>query len=200
MRVLVTTVPFAANAKIPLELLEDAGCECVINPLGRKLTEPELFEMVGEFDAIIAGTEIISRRVMHKSKRLKLISRVGIGLDGLDLVAAKELGIKVSYTPEAPAPAVAELTMGLMLSLLRSISVSNNKMHNGEWQRIFGRRIAEITIGVIGVGRIGSRVIRRSMGFGTPKIMANDPLSTVDIDREFKVEWSSKEDIYKNSD
>jgi D-3-phosphoglycerate dehydrogenase len=110
------------------------------------------------------------------------------------------MGIKVSYTPEAPAPAVAELTLGLMLSLLRSIHIANTNMHEGQWQRIFGRRIAEVTIGVIGVGRIGSRVIRRVGGFGTPVIMANDQLPNKEIDSQFKINWSTKEEIYRNAE
>ena len=109
MRILITTVPFAVHAKIPLELLTESGCEYVINPLGRKLTEQDLFDMVDDFEVIIAGTEIISKRVMEKAKKLKLISRVGIGLDGVDLCAAQELGIKVSYTPGDTAPDVDAL-------------------------------------------------------------------------------------------
>lgn len=199
-RVLITTVPFADKNGLPLELLDGAGVEWLINPLGRKLSEDELYDLVEGFDAIIAGTEIISRRVMEKAKNLKLISRVGVGLDGVDMLAAEEMGIKVSYTPDAPAPAVAELTLGLMLNLLRSIHTANINMHEGQWKRIFGRRIAEVTIGVIGVGRIGSRVIRRVGGFGTPIIMANDQLPNRQIDSQFKINWSTKEEIYRNAD
>ena len=67
-----------------------------------------------------------------------MISRVGIGLDSVDLLAAKKRGIKVSYTPDAPAPAVAELTIGLLITLLRSVHVSNMQMHQGKWSRFFG--------------------------------------------------------------
>ncbi len=118
MKVLITTVPFGDKNRLPLELLEDAGIEFVINPLGKKLTEQELVDMVTDYDAIIAGTEPITDLVMNKASKLKLISRVGIGLDSVDLLAAEKRGIKVSYTPDAPAPAVAELTIGLMITLL----------------------------------------------------------------------------------
>lgn len=200
MKVLITTVPFADKTKLPLELLETSGVEYLINPLGKKLTEDELCEFVKDIDIIIAGTETISRKVMECAPKLKLISRVGIGLDGVDLIAAKEKGITVSYTPDAPAPAVTELTMGLMLSLLRSVHIANEQMHRGEWNRIFGRRISEVTIGIIGAGRIGGRVLRRIAAFGTPKLMVNDLLPSKEIDRAYKVEWSTKEDIYKNAD
>ncbi|OEF04573.1 phosphoglycerate dehydrogenase [Vibrio genomosp. F10] len=200
MKVLITTVPFANKSKLPLELLEFAGAEYIINPLNKKLTEDELAGLVCDIDIIIAGTETISRKVMDNAPKLKLISRVGIGLDGVDLVAAKEKGILVSYTPDAPAPAVAELTMGLMLSLLRSIHIANKQLHDGNWNRIFGRRISEVTVGVIGAGRIGGRVIRRMEAFGSPRLMINDVSQKREIDKAYKVEWTTKEDIYKNAD
>jgi D-3-phosphoglycerate dehydrogenase / 2-oxoglutarate reductase len=199
-KALITTVPFGDKNRLPLDLLEDAGIDYTINPIGRKLTEDELADMVGDFEVIIAGTEPITAKVMARGEKLKLISRVGIGLDSVDLLAAERRGIVVSYTPDAPAPAVAELTIGLMISLLRSVHVANAKMHAGHWQRYFGRRIAEVTIGVIGVGRIGTRVIRRLRGFGTPIILANDLKPNHEIDREFKMEWVVKEEIYRQAD
>ena len=200
-KVLITTVPFGDKERLPLELLEGSNIDYVINPLGIKLTEDELAEMITDFDAIIAGTEPITAKVMDRATNLKMISRVGIGLDSVDLLAAKERDIIVSYTPDAPSPAVAELTIGLILSLLRSIHVSNSELHEGKWKRFFGRRISEVTIGIIGVGRIGSRVIRRTQPFGTPKFLVNDinPSKRSDL-IDFKLDWVSKEKIYKEAD
>jgi len=200
MKALITTIPFGDKNRLPLELLEDAGIEYCINPLGKKLSESELAEMITDYEVIIAGTEPITENVMEKAHNLRMISRVGIGLDSVDLLAAEKRGIKVSYTPDAPAPAVAELTMSFILSLLRSVHVSNSQMHQGQWHRFFGRRIAEVTVGVIGLGRIGGRVLRRTKSFGTPRILVNDLARNNEIDREFKVEWVSKEDIYKQAD
>jgi D-3-phosphoglycerate dehydrogenase / 2-oxoglutarate reductase len=198
--VLVTTVPFGQNNLLPIELLETAGVNYIINPLNKKLTENELADMVSDIDLIIAGTEVISDFVMSKAKRLKMISRVGIGLDGVDLIAAKKRGISVSYTPDAPAPAVAELTIGLLITLLRSVQVSNMQMHQGKWNRLFGKRIADTTIGVIGLGRIGSRVLNRLTVFGTPRLLVNDISPSNDLSNKFKLEWVDKETIYKESD
>jgi D-3-phosphoglycerate dehydrogenase len=199
-KALITTVPFGDKNRLPIELLEAAGIEYVINPIGRKLTEDELAEMVTDFDVLIAGTEPITDKVMSRASRLKLISRVGIGLDSVDLLAAKQRGISVSYTPDAPAPAVAELTLGLMLSLLRSVHIANAQVHRGEWIRHFGRRIPEITIGIIGVGRIGQRVLRRISGFGSPRVLANDIHPNTSLVPELKLEWKDKEEIYKHAD
>lgn len=199
-KALITTVPFGDKNRLPLELLEAAGIEYLINPIGRKLKEDELAEMVADFDVLIAGTEPITDKVMSRASKLKLISRVGIGLDGVDLLAAERRGIRVSYTPDAPAPAVAELTIGLMLSLLRSVHASNAQMHRGDWHRYFGRRIPEVTIGIIGVGRIGGRVLRRLAGFGTPRILVNDIHPDLKVAPDLKLEWVDKEEIYSNAD
>src|SRR5688572_21433213 len=104
-RALITTVPFADRNRLPLEQLEMANIDYVINPLGRRLKEAELAEMVGDFDVLIAGTEPITANVLDRAAKLRLISRVGIGLDNVDLLAAEARGIKVSYTPDAPGPA-----------------------------------------------------------------------------------------------
>jgi D-3-phosphoglycerate dehydrogenase len=200
MKALITTVPFAQSNKLPLELLEASGIEYLVNPLNKKLTEDELCEMISDFDIVIAGTEPITKKVMSNARSLKIISRVGIGLDSVDLNEAKKRNIKVTYTPDAPAPAVAELTIGLIFSLLRSIHISNSQLHNCQWNRIFGRRLSEITLGVIGVGRIGSRVIRRTKPFGTPRFLVNDIDPSKAADMDFKLEWASKEKIYQEAD
>jgi len=199
-KVLITTVPFADKDRLPIELLEMAEIDYQINPLNKKLTEDELVDMVSDFDVIIAGTEPITAKVMDSAKNLKMISRVGIGLDSVDLIAAEERGITVSYTPDAPAPAVSELTIGMMLTLLRSVHVSNAEMHEGRWHRFFGRRLSNITVGIIGVGRIGRGVIQHLQGFGGPRILAND----VDIDEklvnQYNLDWLSKERIFQEAD
>jgi len=199
-KVLITTVPFAEKNHLPIEMLDAAGIEYLINPLCRKLKEDELYGMVNDYDAIIAGTEPITEKVMSNAKRLKHISRVGVGLDNVDLIAAERRGIQVSFTPDAPAPAVAELTVGLILTLLRNVHVANAQNHRGEWQRYMGRRIPEVTIGIIGVGRIGQRVLRRLSIFGTPRVLVNDIHPDTSLVPELKLEWVSKDDIYRNAD
>jgi D-3-phosphoglycerate dehydrogenase / 2-oxoglutarate reductase len=200
MKILITTVPFGEQSKLPLELLDSLDAEYVINPLDKKLTEDELAGMIPDYDIVIAGTEPITDYVLSKAKKLKMISRVGIGLDSVDLISAKERRIKVSYTPDAPAPAVAELTIGIFISLLRSVQLANIKMHNGEWKRYFGKRIANSTIGIVGLGRIGSRVLNRLTVFGTPRLLVNDLNIKSELDRKFKLEWVDKETIYRESD
>ncbi len=200
MRALITTVPFAERDRRPLDLLESAGIEYQINPLGRRLKADELAGMIGGVDLLIAGTEPITESVMARADRLKIISRIGIGLDSVDLPAAEERGIKVSYTPDAPAPAVAELTIGLMLTSIRFLHMANAGMHAGEWHRYFGRRLAECTIGVVGVGRIGQRVLTHLEGFGPRRVLANDLVPKANVGGRLPLEWVDKEQLYRESD
>lgn len=199
-KVLITTIPFAEKNRQPLDLLENTGIEYLINPFNKKLTENDLIEVVADFDVIIAGTELITKKVMDAATNLKMISRVGIGLDSVDLLEAEKREIVVSYTPDAPAPAVVELTMGLMLTLLRSVQLSNMEMHNGKWHRFFGRRLSEVTIGIIGIGRIGTGVLQCLQGFGSPKILVNDISYDKNLDQKCNIEWSDKETIYQQAD
>lgn len=198
--VLITTHPFAASNSLPEDLLRGAGIPYRKNPLGRKLLEEDLIRLVGDAEYLIAGTEPITERVLAAAPNLKLISRVGVGLDSVDLESARVRGVLVAYTPEAPGPAVAELTIGLMLSLLRGIHTANSRMHRGEWQREFGRRIPEVSIGIVGAGRIGGRVIRRLASFGTPRILVNDLRPNLQVAPQLKLEWVGIQELLVEAD
>ena len=156
--------------------------------------------MIADFEVLIAGTEPITEKVMDSATYLRMISRVGVGLDSVDLLAAERRGIRVSYTPDAPAPAVADLTVGLIFSLLRSAHMANAQMHRGEWRRHFGRRVSEATIGIIGAGRIGKRVISCLANLGVSRILVNDVLESCSIDSSVKPEWVDKDTIYRLAD
>ena len=200
-KILITTVPFGDKNDLPIRQLAETGVDYLINPIGRKLKEDELAGMVGDVEVLIAGTEPITEKVMANAPRLKLISRVGIGLDSVDLMAAERRGIKVSYTPDAPAPAVAELTIGLMFSLMRSIHVANAQMHRGEWHRYFGRRLTELTVGIVGAGRIGGRVVRHLRALGVKRLLVNDICpDACRFDGVDAIECVDKDTIYRESD
>ena len=199
-KILITTVPFGAVDPTPLNQLKAAGLEYVINPLGRKLKEDELAEMVKDFDVLIAGTEPITEKVMQSANRLKLISRVGIGLDSVDLLAAEQHGVQVSYTPDAPAPAVAELALGLMFALMRSTHLANTEMHRGEWRRHFGRRMCDLTVGIVGAGRIGTRVLTYLSKLGFKQLLVNDSNPHLRLDDALQIKRVQKEEIYQHAD
>ena len=200
-RVLITSFPFGGASREPLDILDRAGISYSLNPMGRRLMEDELAASIGEAEVLIAGTDPVTAHVMDCAPNLRLIARTGIGLDSVDLVAARERGIAVTYTPDAPAPAVAELTVGVMLALLRDIPRADRLMHNRNWQRLQGRRIAKSTVGVIGVGRVGSRVIRILRGgFPSVRILANDLEPDTDSMAGLGVDRTDKDRVYRESD
>ena len=200
-RVLITNIPFAHLDPRPRETLDEAGVEVVLNPLGRALKEDEYADLIEGFDILLAGTEPVTAKVMDAAPGLKLIARIGIGLDNVGLAAARARDIPVTHTPDGPSPAAAELTIALMLNALRQVSRADRSARNGEWNRFTGRRLATCTVGVIGVGRIGKRVIRHLVGgFPGVRILGNDLEPDEAFGREFGVEWTDKETIYRTSD
>ena len=118
-RVFISTTSFGQFSKKPLEILRSNNFDVTINPFGRKLTKAESLDLYSKFDGIIAGTEIFDKDVLDAAKKLKVISRVGVGLDNIDMVVAKKRDIKVYKTQTTPALAVAELTLGLIINCFK---------------------------------------------------------------------------------
>jgi D-3-phosphoglycerate dehydrogenase / 2-oxoglutarate reductase len=199
--VLITTVPFGEIDPRSIKLLEEvSNIRYTINPIGRKLKERELADIIGEYDVVIAGTEPITKNVLKNAGKLKLISRVGIGLDNVDLHAAKEMGIKVSYSPDAPSPAVAELTIAQMLNMLRRVPFVDRKLRAGIWQRIQGERLSNMIVGIIGTGRIGSRVLKHLQGFNPKNILVNDLKPNNNLYEMYHATFAEKETLYREAD
>jgi D-3-phosphoglycerate dehydrogenase len=165
--ILITTSTFAKQAPELLSTLEAAGLKVAVNPYGRKLAESEVDALIQEYRPVgmIAGVEPITRSIMGKAPFLKVISRCGIGMDSIDLEAAGELGITVTNTPDAPTIPVAELTIGLILTLLRSIHLSDASIRSGGWERPLGTLLHGKTVGIIGCGRIGSYLAKLLTSF-----------------------------------
>jgi D-3-phosphoglycerate dehydrogenase len=162
-----------------LAALERAGIGVVGNPYGRKLTEDEAIALLDGAIGVIAGLEPLNDRVLRSAPSLRAIARVGIGLDTVDLAAATELGIHVMNTPEPPAQAVAELTIGHILGVLRHIARADRAIRTGNWQGQFGTLLAGKTVGVVGYGRIGRRVATLLEAFGAI-VIVHDPYITDD--------------------
>ena len=140
------------------EILLGKHCEILKNLYGRKLTELELIELAEDCDAIIAGTEMITGETLNKLSRLKVISRYGAGIDNVDIKAADQLGVKVYRTPDAPARAVAELAVCLIIDAARHTSVMHAEMKNNVWNKYTGFLLEGKNVGIIGLGRIGQKV------------------------------------------
>lgn len=200
MRAIVTTLPFGEIDSTPVELLRDAGVELTFNPLGRRLKPDEVADVISGHDIVIAGTEIIGADAL-RSPKLKAICRVGIGLDGIDLAEARRRGVALSYTPEAPSPAVAELALGHILSLLRGVGHADRGLRAGRWHRHFGNRLSLATVGVVGCGRIGSRLIRHLLGgFPGVRILAHDLRHGLSFEGCDAIEWVDLPTLLREAD
>jgi D-3-phosphoglycerate dehydrogenase / 2-oxoglutarate reductase len=198
-RILIATHPFGRCGRKPLEILKATGHELVFNPCGRRLKESDMVSILPDIDAIIAGTEPYRESLLRRMPRLKAIFRVGIGLDSVDLHVCRELGITVTYTPDAPSAAVAELTVANILNLARHIHVSDQSVREGAWNRLVGRLVREMTIGVVGVGRIGKRVIELLQSFA-PNILACDIKPDEEFGKKYNLVWCDKEKLFRESD
>ena len=172
-KILIAPSSFAAVDKAPLTELERHKFEIIKNPYGRKLTEEELLELLPGVIGIIAGLEPLTRRVLASSN-LKVISRCGIGLDNVDMEAARELGIKVFNTPDAPTLAVAEMTVGMMLTLPRRINEMDHALHQGKWLKRIGMQLKGVSVAIIGYGRIGKKVAELLQPFDV-RLLIVDP-------------------------
>jgi len=166
MKVLISPSSFGEISNNPILLLEQNGYTIVQNPYSRKLTEEEVVELGKDCIGIIAGLEPLNSRVIDSLPNLKCISRVGVGMENVDIEYANFKEIKVVNTPEGPTRAVAELTVGMIFSLLRRIPQADANMKKMKWKKETGNLLFGKTIGIVGLGRIGKLVAEmfRSLG------------------------------------
>ncbi|HEX5791477.1 MAG TPA: phosphoglycerate dehydrogenase [Luteolibacter sp.] len=165
VRVLLTTTSYQDIPGPHHELLESTGIE-IVRERG-PLSEERMLELVGDFDAILCGDDLISRRVLEKARpRLKILSKYGIGVDKIDVKAATEMGIPLSFCPGVNHTTVAEHTFALLLALYRKLVEEVNFTRSGNWKRLTGHEIMGKTIGIVGLGRIGKEVAIRAKAFG----------------------------------
>jgi len=160
MKVLISSRSFGNADSVAIKKLKEIGLQPIFNPYGRKPTEDEIIKLIDEkVVGIIAGTEKITSKVIESASSLKVISRYGVGLDNVDLKYAEGKGIVVKCTPDAPTQAVAELALGLILNLLRKINFMDKSIKSNNWNSLMGNLLNEKNVGIIGLGRIGKRLV-----------------------------------------
>lgn len=185
MRILISAPYFIPVVDQYRPEFERLGLEPVVVPVKERLSEAELMEFAGQVDGAICGDDRYSEAVLQAfAPRLKAISKWGTGVDSIDREAAKKLGIPVFNTPDAFTGPVADSVMSYLLSWARQTPWLDRDMKQGRWDKRPARSLAEIALGVVGVGRIGKAVLRRAGGFDMP-LMGND---VVEIDAEFVAE------------
>lgn len=165
-KILITTSSFNLQNFYQLDDLTSSGIEVILNPFKRRLTEQEVSDLLnGNVVGMIAGLEPLTAGVLKNAHQLRVIARCGTGLDSVDMNVARDQGILVFNTPDAPATAVAELTVAHILGLLRHVSESDRNIRSGQWSGIMGSLLKSKTVGIIGFGRIGQLVARLVSAF-----------------------------------
>ena len=166
------------------------------------LSNAELTESIPEYDALVVRSETkVTAQVIEAGKRLQVIGRAGVGVDNIDLEAATQRGISVVNAPTGNTVAAAEHAIALMLALARHVPQAHASLKGGEWRRAdyMGTEVRNKVLGIVGLGRVGSEVARRAVGFRM-RLLAYDPFVSPDYARHLGVELVSMTALFKESD
>jgi len=166
-KVLITASGFGQTGKHALEILRQVGCQTIIPPKAGPLTASEITALLPDTDAVLASLDDYSATVLSSAaaSSLKIIARWGVGYDAIDVPAATQHGIVVTYTPGMLDDAVADYSFALLLCLARRVNEGHTAMRGGGWKIEWGNDVAGKTLGIIGCGHIGTAVARRASGF-----------------------------------
>lgn len=174
--VAVTSRAFSKNPLLRNELLAKYP-HAKFNETGEKLEDNKLIAFLNNCEKVIAGIEKFDEKIFSALPKLKVLSRFGVGLDQIDLTAMQQYGIKLGWFPQTNSLAVAELTLGFMLALLRNSFVLSNELKQGKWHKTPGWQLSGKTIGIIGFGNIGKTLVKLLRPFEC-RILVNDIVPT----------------------
>ena len=178
-----------------IEELKRAGFEVDVSPT---ISNEQLRGFVSNYDALIVRSRTkVTKEIIEAGEKLKAIGRAGVGLDNIDVETAEKRGIVVLNTPEAPADAVAELTIGLMISLARSIPVADRTMKEGNWikKELMAWQLKGKTLGTIGLGNVGERVARIAKALGMRILITKRTPPPPELQRELEAEYIPLKDL-----
>jgi D-3-phosphoglycerate dehydrogenase len=197
--VLVTPTSYGkTNSKLITDLENQVG-SVTYNPTPKPLPSAELAKLLKGMDGYIAGLDEIDASAIESADHLKVIARYGVGVDNVDLQAAKAKGIIVTNTPGANSASVAEMTVGLLLCLARKIPEGISATRTGGWPRINGMSLEGKTVGMLGFGAIGKQTARRLSGFDC-RLVAYDPIPDLDFAQKHHVEMMTMDQLLAESD
>jgi D-3-phosphoglycerate dehydrogenase len=198
-RILVTPTSFGKSDPGLRAALEAQVGKVVYNPENRPLTSAEMAGLLPGCDGYIAGLDEIDRAALAAADRLKVIARYGVGVDNVDLGAARERGIVVTNTPGVNSVSVAELTITLILALARNLSNAVAATRAGDWPHITGLSLEGKTVGLFGLGAIGRQVVRRLAAFDC-RLVAYDPAPDHEFARAHRIGLLSPQEVLAGSD
>ena len=200
MKILVTPRSYKNEANAQARaLLERFADEIVAVKPEEPFTEDELIELLKGCDGYIAGLDHITERVIRLAPQLKVISRWGVGYDKVDLKAAKEQGVTVTYTPGTNSRSVAELALGLMFACARNICGQNELVQGNQWPNQNGTELLNKKVGIIGLGAIGRHLGAMARGIGM-EVYAYDPYFDKVYAKENGIRQAELDTIIKECD
>jgi len=198
-RILVTLSTFCEDDAAPRRRLEASGFTFVENTSGRRMTPEEVLAHGTDWIGLIAGVEPYTAETLAKLPRLKCISRVGVGVDSIDLAAARARGIVVRNTPDAPILAVAEMAIAHILDVLKLTTYHTALMRQRRWAKKTGSMLGGKGVGLVGVGRIGRCVAERLASFGVT-LLGTDPVPDAKWAARTGLRYCGLEELLKTSD
>jgi D-3-phosphoglycerate dehydrogenase len=201
-RVLVSSRSFGGISEVGAKLLTESGFDVQrIASEERPLTEEKMIQIVAQEtpEVIICGAEPLTKRALEACPRLSMIMKHGVGVDNIDIETATRLKIVVANAPGTNTEGVADLTIAMMLALLRGLYQAVSSTKAGGWDRYVGHDLGALTVGVIGTGRIGLSVIRRLQGFGS-SVLAYDIVQNEDLIAKPNFQYVSLEHLLRHSD
>jgi D-3-phosphoglycerate dehydrogenase len=182
------------------DLLGSYGIAYDVADVDQQLDEPELIELLPDYDGILAGDDELTARVIEASPRLEVIAKWGIGTDGIDFDAAEEHGVRVFNTPGAFADEVADTVVGYAIMLTRELHHVDREVREGNWYCPRGVSLAGRTFGIVGVGSIGSAVARRAAALGTDVLGHDVRELPEELREETGIEPVGREELFERSD
>ncbi|MDA1161610.1 MAG: phosphoglycerate dehydrogenase [Planctomycetota bacterium] len=198
-RVLVTPAVYRDGHGPWRQVLEDAGFEIVIPPVNcMQISSADFLEHLKGIDGTLAGIEQYNREVFAGSK-LKVVARIGVGYDAVDVQAATEHGVVVAITPGTNEHSVAEQAIALITAVFRDTARRDREIRAGQWRRDCPRRLAGNTIGLLGLGRIGRAIIPRCQGLGL-QVVGYDPFAKPGLAAELGIRLGTFDEIISQAD
>lgn len=197
--VLVTATNYSRLCVEGKALLEANDCRVIENTFGRPMTFEELSERVAEVDAVVAGVDSWTEAVFALAPRLKVVARFGVGVDNVDVEAARARGIKVTNAAGGNANAVAELTIGLILAAMRNIPQLHATTRQGAWDRFVGEELSGRTVGILGFGNIARMIAKKLSGLDVT-VIAHDKFPDLEAAEVLNVEMVAAGDVLSRSD
>ena len=198
-KIFIATTTFGQYSNEPIDFIRSNNCKIDINKYGRKLKKEEYLNIISKYDGVLAGTELYDKDIINKATKLKTISRLGVGMDNIDMKYAKQKSIDVCSTTTSPALAVSELTLGLIIDLLRKITLQRKKLCDGIWSKEMGKLLSRKTLGIVGMGAVGKSLLQLVKGFNL-SILAYDIVCDNDYAKANNFEYVSLDKLLKNSD